>query len=212
MREGARLGPRHLVLPGEDAKRTSVTARSCASPRRCQRLGIRWLEGRGSGDHRSPPRPLHPCAAIQHGLSTGQIKGSSFQPGRRALGRTPDTSSGSALVPQPLASPAPVLCVYSRARPGGATVPASPEECWTYCQGRIPIWFLSLGRCRLEDATAEPLWGCVFLCYLPWCVCVRWVVMERENFCMGTGVDRAWRRISVPNSCQNCLLCRPPGR
>lgn len=79
----------HLALPREDAKRTSVTARDCASPRRCQGLGIRWRSG-------TAPRPshTHPCATIQTGLSTGRIKDSSFLLGGRAWRRTPDPVLG----------------------------------------------------------------------------------------------------------------------
>ena len=148
--------PGHLALPGEDATRTSVTARNCASPRRCQRLGTRWLEGRDLGTAPRPPH-AHPCATIQPGRSTGQIKDSSFLLGGR---RTPNTSLGCALVDRTAGKTSTSSLCIQPCTPGGVTMPASSEECWTYCQGRIPVWFLSLGRCELEDAIAEPLWGC----------------------------------------------------
>lgn len=165
--------PGHLSLPGEDAKRTSVTPRNFASPRRCQRLGTGCLEGRDPGTAprlppTHPPMRYHPALAV----STGQIKDSSFI--WEGVGENAGYQHWECVgPPRPVASPAPVLCVQQPHTPGGVTVPASPEECWTYCQGRIPARFLSLGRYRLEDAIAESLWGCVFLCYLPWCMCAR---------------------------------------
>ena len=100
--------------------------------------------------------------------------------------------------PGPRANPAPALCVYSPARRGCRGACFS-EECWTYCQGRIPVWVLSLDRCRLENAIAQALrdcfplllalvyvrvrvCACVCVCV---CVCARalawWVVMERTS-------------------------------
>ena len=93
--------------------------------------------------------------------------------------------------PGPRANPAPVLCVYSPAR-RGCRCACFSEDCWTYCQGRIPVWFLSLDRCRLENAIAELLWGCFPLSLALECVCVcaraRVVGCNGENFC-------SWARV-----------------
>ena len=103
--------------------------------------------------------------------------------------------------PGPRANPAPALCVYSPARRGCRGACFS-EECWTYCQGRIPVWFLSLDRCRLENAIAQALWDCfpLLLALVCACVCVcvrvcvcvcaraRVVGCNGENFC-------SWARV-----------------
>ena len=91
--------------------------------------------------------------------------------------------------PGPRANPAPALCVYSPARRGCRGACFS-EECWTYCQGRIPVWFLSLDRCRLENAIAEALWDCFPLLLALVCVCARARVVgcNGENLCSWTRV------------------------
>lgn len=205
--------PGHLALAREAAKRASVTARNCASPRRCQRLGTGWLEGRAPGTAPPPPpwhTPMryHPTWA----LSTGQIKDSSFPLGRRAWGRTPNTSLGSALVPRTASNPSTSSLCITAAHAGG-------------CHGAYISWgvldilpgqdsrmvFVSrqawTGRC---DS-----WAFLGLCFplllALRCMCMVGCNEERELLLMGTGVGRVWKRISFPNSCQNWMLCQPPG-
>lgn len=175
-------------MPGEDAKRTSVTARNCASPRRCQRLGTGWLKGRDR--HPPPPTPMlyHPAWVLY-----GSNKGSFLSTGQEGVGENPETSCESALVARTASKPsAGSLCVQART-PGDATVPASPEECWTYCQRRIPVWIFAswqvwwTGRCDKLS-----LYGAVFsfvTCLV--CVCVRGGLYWRERTSRGHGCGQS---------------------
>lgn len=138
--------------------------------------------GKGSGVRPLPnPQPMqyHSAWALHR-----SNKGQCFYAGMEGVGDNPGCQlQESAGTPERLAIPAPVLCVCTRARPADdMTVPAAPRECWMHRQGRVPMWFLSLSRCGPQDAIAEPLWDCVFLCFFFFLFCLVWqIAMDRER-------------------------------